>query len=338
MEIAVRVPPCVPVREYVDVVRRMEAGGIDRVAVPDSQLLWRDVWATLGACAMATTDIQLSIAVTNPSTRHASVTAGAARTLAELAPGRFHVAVGAGDSAVTSIGQRPARNAALEQMVDNARALVRGESIDDPVEPWRLRSPVRVPIFIAANGPLNLASAGRVADGVVITGSDWRRDLGIARQAATDVGRDPDELDFVVTRPCVVTTDPERDARYFMPYCLRMAQSGGAALFEQFGIHFDVPPPDPALGDLGHPENWDALVEIAQQWVPIEAALWFARNRTLFGSAIEVADQISELEAAGVRRLALAHTGAFTLPLPLIAALIDEILPRICTTTKAAAT
>jgi 5,10-methylenetetrahydromethanopterin reductase len=57
LQIAVRVPPCAPVRQLVDLAQHMERGGIDRVSFPDSQLLWRDVWSTLTATAMATTDL-----------------------------------------------------------------------------------------------------------------------------------------------------------------------------------------------------------------------------------------------------------------------------------------
>jgi len=55
------------------------------------------VWATLAATAVATTRIGLSVSVTNPVTRHPSVTAGAARTIGELAPGRFELGIGIGD-------------------------------------------------------------------------------------------------------------------------------------------------------------------------------------------------------------------------------------------------
>ncbi|MVZ99882.1 LLM class flavin-dependent oxidoreductase [Actinomadura sp. LD22] len=337
MEIAVRVPPCVPIPEYVDFARQMEAGGIDRIAVPDSQLLWRDVWAVLAVLAVSTTELNLSVAVTNPTTRHAAVTAGATRTIAELAPDRFHVAVGAGESSVSSIGMPPARNKELERAVSQVRTLLSGAEVDDPVQPWRLHDPRQVPVLIAANGPRNLASAGRVADGAVITGTDWKRDRDMVRDAAVAAGRDPESLDIIVTRPCVVTDDPERDSRYFMPYCLRMAQSpAGAAFFGRAGIEFEVPPPDKSLGDLRHPDNWDALVDIASQWVPVEAALWFARKRTLFGSPAEVAAAIADLADAGVTRLALAHTGAFTLPTALVSALIDSVLPALRSLKKGA--
>jgi 5,10-methylenetetrahydromethanopterin reductase len=329
VEISVRVPPCVPVQDYVEFVRSMEAGGIDRLVIPDSQLLWRDVWATLAACAVSTTSIGLSVGVTNPVTRHASVTAGAARTINELAPDRLQVAVGVGDSAVSSIGMASARNAVLERVVSEIRTLLSGDQVDDPVEPWRLRDASSVPVLIAATGPRNLATAGRVAAGALITGADWKRDRDVVRDAAIQAGRDPDTLTFVVVRSCVVTDSPDHDARFFMPYCLRIAQSGGAAMFAQAGIHFDVPPPDPTLGDLGHPDDWDALVEVAAQWVPVEAALFFARSRTLFGSAAEVAEEIGALADAGVSRLMLAHTGAFTLPESLVSALVGDVLPKL---------
>ena len=54
MRIGLRVPPCRPLDEMVDVATRSEEAGFDYLWVPDSQLLWRDVWATTGAMAVVT--------------------------------------------------------------------------------------------------------------------------------------------------------------------------------------------------------------------------------------------------------------------------------------------
>src|SRR2546423_12288345 len=87
LEIAVRVPPCAPIRTLVDLALRMEEGGIDRVSFADSQLLWRDVWATASAAAMATSRIGISVSGTNPTTRHATVPAGGGRAVPESPAG-----------------------------------------------------------------------------------------------------------------------------------------------------------------------------------------------------------------------------------------------------------
>ena len=327
VEIGVRVPPCAPVPELLDLVHRMEGGGIDRVAFADSQLLWRDVWSTVTAAAMSTSRIRLGIAVTNPITRHPTVTASAARTLAELAPGRLIIGVGAGDSSVSTIGAPRAGHALLGQTVSNVRALLRGEDIANDTKAWHLHDPVQVPILLAAVGPRNLALAGQVADGVVTGGADWLRDRGIVRQAAQAAGRDPNSLIYAVARLCVITEYPERDASIFKPMCTRMAQMGGASLFEAAGVPVEIPPLDAKLGDLGHPDDWDEAVRICSQWIPDEAALWYGQTRALFGTPSEIVEKILALEEAGVSQLHLAHPGSFTLPTGLVDGLVDKVLP-----------
>ena len=51
--------------------------------------------------------------MTNVGTRHPSVLAGLIRTVQELAPDRFVLGIGVGDSALRPIGQPPTSRAAL---------------------------------------------------------------------------------------------------------------------------------------------------------------------------------------------------------------------------------
>ena len=81
LQIAVRVPPCRPLPELMEFVADVERLGFHRVSFPDSQLLWRDVWTVMTAAATATSSVGLAVSVTNPVTRHPSVTASAARSL-----------------------------------------------------------------------------------------------------------------------------------------------------------------------------------------------------------------------------------------------------------------
>ncbi|MFG2376622.1 LLM class flavin-dependent oxidoreductase [Streptomyces sp. NPDC048504] len=107
LRIGVRVPPCDRADRVARTGRRAEELGFDQVWFPDSQLLWRDVFTTLTAAAFATEYIGLGTAVTNLATRHPSVVASAARSVAELAPGRFTLGLGVGNSSV--VGDRSLR-------------------------------------------------------------------------------------------------------------------------------------------------------------------------------------------------------------------------------------
>lgn len=93
-----RIPPCADVRQVAATARAAEEAGFDVARLPDSQFLWRDVWAAMALAAISTERIALGTCVTQFETRHATVTAAAAVTIDELAPGRTILGVGTGDS------------------------------------------------------------------------------------------------------------------------------------------------------------------------------------------------------------------------------------------------
>ena len=88
IEIDIRIPPCGPVTEVAEFAAQCEEAGFDGVGILDSQMLERDVFVSMAFAAQATRRIRISSAVINPVTRHISVLASAAKTVAELAPGR----------------------------------------------------------------------------------------------------------------------------------------------------------------------------------------------------------------------------------------------------------
>ena len=91
IEIDLRIPPCGPATEVAEFAAQCEEAGFDGVGILDSQMLERDVFVSMAFAAQATKRIRISSAVINPVTRHISVLASAAKTVAELAPG--HVTV-----------------------------------------------------------------------------------------------------------------------------------------------------------------------------------------------------------------------------------------------------
>jgi 5,10-methylenetetrahydromethanopterin reductase len=147
--------------------------GFASVWLGDSQLLWREVYVLLGAVAARTERIALATGVTNPLTRHPSVTASAAATLQELSGGRAILGIGAGFTAVRMLGWSPASRATLTRFVSDVRALCEGEPVDGESGELRLAfgAPGRCPpIVLAAAGPRMLRLAGEIADGVIVQG------------------------------------------------------------------------------------------------------------------------------------------------------------------------
>jgi 5,10-methylenetetrahydromethanopterin reductase len=159
-------------RTVVDEAALAERVGFDAVWFGDSQLLWRELYAIVGAATVRTERVLLGTGVTNPVTRHVSVTASALVTLQELSGGRVVAGIGVGDSAVKTLGQRPVSRAALAQYVRDVRGLAEGERVVSPTGELHLNfgAPGRCPpMVIAASGPKMLELAGEIGDGAVVT-------------------------------------------------------------------------------------------------------------------------------------------------------------------------
>jgi alkanesulfonate monooxygenase SsuD/methylene tetrahydromethanopterin reductase-like flavin-dependent oxidoreductase (luciferase family) len=189
---------------FLESVETAERSGYDRAWVVDSQMLWEDVWVYLTRALMATDRIQLGVAVANPLTRHYTVSAGTAATLAQLHPGRVLLGLGRGDSAVRTLGMKQVATKKFAEVVPKVRALLAGDEVVTPDATIRLRwaTGERVPIAIAATGPRNLRLAGALADiampqvGANPAAIRWA--IEQIKAGAEEAGRDPNEVEIAI--------------------------------------------------------------------------------------------------------------------------------------------
>ena len=238
----------------VDVVR-IEALGWDAAWLPDSQLRRRDTYVLLAAAAQATSTIRLGVLLTNPVTRHPSVTASSIATIDELAPGRVELGWGAGDTAVRLAGLRPATVARMEAGIGLVRQLLDGEAVEVGAErPAELPFHRPVPIWLAAGGPRTLEMGGRAADGVFIRVGTHPALIEDAvsriRRGAESAGRAPQDVRLGVVFHTVLVDDPE-DA-----LTLGKAMAAGyyeysPMLFEPPGLAWDGPDPEALKAERG---------------------------------------------------------------------------------------
>ena len=152
-----------------DWVALAEERGFVHGMVTDSQMIWRDVYVALTLCAIKTNKMKLGTGVTNPYTRHLTVTANAISSVDELSGGRAFLGIGVGESSVYTLGLKPRPLQELRIAVPLIRSLIRGEEVE--YEGKKIRSTWSkrdVPVYIAASGPKSLEQAGEIADGVII--------------------------------------------------------------------------------------------------------------------------------------------------------------------------
>lgn len=197
--------------------RAAEAEGFDFVGVCDGHTIWHDPYACLTLAARETTRIRLGPWVTTPAIRHITLTASLICTLDELSAGRAFLGVGVGDESVTTLGYRVTRLDELAAAVDVVRRLWRGENVDGAGGGWQLAmANGPKPIYWACANPRSMESAGRYADGAIVSG--WLiPELLVQHQrsidaGATAAGRTPGDVARIFNSGYAIAADG-RDAR-----------------------------------------------------------------------------------------------------------------------------
>jgi probable F420-dependent oxidoreductase len=201
-----------PVSETVGRTVLAEENGFGHAWLWDSHVLWQEVYPIFTLMAAATKDIHLGTCVTNPVTRDPTVTAAAMATLNEISGGRMEMGIGRGDSAQRVLGRGPVTVAALEQACRIIRDLAEGREIDLDGTEVQLKwsEGHRLPVWVAAYGPMALRCAGRVADGVILQLADpfiieWA--LRYLREGAEQAGRNPADIKVMAAAPAYLSDD-----------------------------------------------------------------------------------------------------------------------------------
>ena len=181
-----------------------------------------DCFTPLAAVALATR-MRVGTAIANVYTRGPATLAVSAAGLAELAPGRFCLGIGAGSQPIVETWnggrfERPATRVRemaqiLRRALAGERVVFRGETL--AVDGFRLTRPPAepVPIHIAALRPGMLRVAGEVGDGAIINwlaADDVPRSVQVVREAAQKAGRDPDSVE--ITARLLINVDPPSPA------------------------------------------------------------------------------------------------------------------------------
>ncbi len=208
--------------EHVDIAREAERlGYTDGWSLEVDGL---DCFSPLAVVA-SVTHMRVGTAIANVYTRGPATLAMCAAGLAEIAPGRFCLGIGAGSQPIVETWNggkfsRPATRvremtAFLRRALAGERVAFRGETF--AVEGFRLsRTPaVPIPIHIAALRPVMLRAAGELGDGAIInwlSAEDVRKSVRVVREAAAQAGRDPEAIEITARLfVCVDSPTPEAD-------------------------------------------------------------------------------------------------------------------------------
>jgi coenzyme F420-dependent glucose-6-phosphate dehydrogenase len=209
--------------ELLELTKHAEARGFAVAAVSDHLQPWRHrgghapaVLPWLGAAATATGTIRLGTSVLTPTMRyHPAIVAQAFATLGVLAPGRVFLGVGTGEAMnetpITGgeFPPRKERRRMMAEAIEVIRRLWTEERVDFEGDYYKLRRATiydrpqeRIPIYVAASGPLAAKLAGRVGDGFICTsGKDPQLYVDLltnVRAGAEQAGRDYESIQRMI--------------------------------------------------------------------------------------------------------------------------------------------
>lgn len=204
-----------PGKRVVELSKMAEDQGFSYGWTFDSHVLWEEPFVIYSLMLEATENMIVGPMVTNPRTRDWSVLASMFATLNEMYGPRTICGMGRGDSAVRYTGSKPTT---IDSMIDSMamiKSLVAGETVslrDTEFElPW-VTEGSDLPMWAAGYGPRALAMAGEHADGFILQLADpqilkWT--MAAVRTAASDAGRNPDDISICVVAPAYVGSNIE---------------------------------------------------------------------------------------------------------------------------------
>jgi probable F420-dependent oxidoreductase len=201
-----------PAWRVVDLAQKAETLGFSHGWTFDSHVLWQEPYVIFSQMLSATNRMIVGPMVTNPGTRDWTVTASHYATLNDMFGNRTICGIGRGDSAMRVLGHSPTNLATLSESMHVIKELAEGREVTyngtQQQFPWAKES--KLDILMAGYGPKALAMCGAETDGFILQLADldlaeWM--INAVRTAASDAGRNPDDLYICVAAPAYVGDD-----------------------------------------------------------------------------------------------------------------------------------
>ncbi len=292
-----------PFDELIEQARLVEGLGYDRIWLPE--ISGRDAFVTAAVLGRETSTIALGLGVVPLPSRPLPALEMATAALAESAPGRIAVGLGAGhrETAASQFGWRgtatPAEIAAALSALNGAlrHGVLEHRGVDGGPVSLRLQGqhvPVPPELFVGALRPRMVAAAAGSADGMLLNWVSRERAAALCAQAAAQTaGRD-----FTVAA--------------YVPVCVVDDESGRADAYREVAHQLSSYLQLAAYGDLlaedGYPEDVAAVRAARRRGADAAAAVTPALVEAVavIGDADEVRAGLDRLRAAGIDEPVLA--------------------------------
>ena len=209
MKFGIEFVPQIPLNELVRLVKIAEDVGFEYAWITDHYNN-KNVYETLALIAAETETIKMGPGVTNPYVRSPAISASAIATIDEISEGRATFGIGPGDKATfDALGiewTKPVST--IKAAIADINTLLAGEKTEAGAALGGAKKVQdAIPIYMGAQGPKMLETAGEIADGVLINASnpkdyeaampmikkgigDQAKDFDVAAYTATSIGTD----------------------------------------------------------------------------------------------------------------------------------------------------
>ena len=174
MKFGIEFVPNQPLDEIVKLVKLAEDVGFEYAWITDHYNN-KNVYETLALLADATETIKMGPGVTNPYVRSPAISASAIATIDEISEGRATFGIGPGDKATfDALGiawEKPVST--IKAAIADINTLLAGEKTEGGAALGGAKAvQEHIPIYMGAQGPKMLETAGEIADGVLINASN----------------------------------------------------------------------------------------------------------------------------------------------------------------------
>jgi len=208
----------------------------------------RNICVTLAATAIYTKKITFGPGVTNPYLVNPVMTAQSLASLDEMAPGRVVLGIGAGDkTTLASTGIETSKPlTAVVDAITIFRKMLEGKSVTYEGKVFQVRGTKfnfkprgQIPVYVGAQGPKMLATAGKIGDGVLINAShpkDVDYAVGRIKMGASEAGKKLSDVDVTAYTSFSVHKQPEKAMQAASPVVAFIVAGSPNVILERHGV------------------------------------------------------------------------------------------------------
>jgi 5,10-methylenetetrahydromethanopterin reductase len=300
-----------------------------------NEWFYRDMYVGLTLLAQHTERMRLGTYIADPYTRHPAMTAIAIASVDEVSGGRAMLllgASGAGASPLAIPRVRPAK--AIGEAIEIIRALLNGEHVDYDGEVLKFLGGAKlsfearhdIPIYVASRGDRVLATAGAVADGVMVathaTPAGLKHGLSRVAIGAKRAGRRVEDLELFARVDGCISEDPRAAREAVRPMVARLLGSSYPDRSFVHALGLEVPPAFEEVAKHRDRLRTSAAVHLIQDDL-LDAFTWA-------GTADQVAEKVAAVVDIGFRNLTLSpHALPGDRTEPSVQAFAEQVRPRV---------